>query len=225
MAIIKGSLKYGGDAESLSFNKIILEFSLPEFTYEQEDNLVKQVELQPTAKPVSLSLSSTEYEMLYPGESLVGEDPGLFLAWIQTAQDLTFSVDQFKLKIPYSILGPDKVNIGQGYINALFFFDIRGTNASNKANRLKMEIDLNLAKKLFIINEKVFSSLLAEVFPDKSKDASISSEYYLLMLICEMGRFSEELAERLPLTKEQLKHIVAKCRGLNSAFLRKYWKE
>lgn len=222
MAIIKGSLKYDGDQVESPFEEIELEFALPRFEYELEDNSVKRVERQPATNTVSHSLSSTNYKTLYPGDFIIGEELELFWAWARMAAASPFYIDELKLKIPYSILGPDKINIGQGCITAFFFFDVMsGTDTSNMANRITMETthrpQIDLVKNLFIINAEVFHSLLAEIRSYIRTDESTSSEINLLMLICEIGQFSEDRVERSALTDKELDDIVTKWQksGMN----------
>ena len=61
MAIIKGSLTYGGDHTNLPVEEIVLEFSLPVFRYEQENKSFKRIERTKRAQfyRFKLNLSST----------------------------------------------------------------------------------------------------------------------------------------------------------------------
>ena len=218
MAIIKGSLKYNGNVDSLPFKEIELEFSLPRFKYEQDNQSIQRVEQQPATNTVSHSLGSTNYNTLYPSDYIIGDEPNLFWAWARKAFAPPFSNDELKLKIPYSILGPNKINIGQGCITAFYFFDVlAGADTSNTIGLLEYtqpQIDPHLAKKLFFINTEEFNLLLTDIYQNIHTDTNISVESYLLLLICEIGQFSEDRVELPDLDNQQLNGIVIKSSRL-----------
>ncbi len=210
MAIIKGSLTYGGDLNFAPLEKIDLEFMLPQFAYKQRGKLFRQIELQPTKCAVSRSLSDGAYETPYSGNSVIGEDLNLFMSWIRMVWNLPRSIDDFKLDIPYLIVGPDKVLLGHGSISALFFFeDIFPGGTTRLSDNIELTFDSRASNKLFLVNSKEYFSLLAELEPIVETEL----DTYLLEIIKEVGKFSENRAEQHNLDEEEIKKFVINARN------------
>jgi hypothetical protein len=210
MAIIKGSLTYNGDLNSAPLEKIDLEFMLPQFAYKQQGKLFRQIELKPSKHAVLRSLSDKAYETPYPGNSIIGEDLNLFMSWVRMVWNLPRSIDDFKLDIPYSIVGPDKALLGRGSISALFFFeDIFPEGTTRLSDNIELTFDSRASNKLFFVNSKEYFLLLAEL--ESIVDTELDT--YLLEIIKAVGKFSEKRVEQHNLDEEDLKKIVIDARN------------
>lgn len=232
MAIIQGSLTYSGDSAGFPFKEIVLEFALPRFSYVRDDKSVRRIELQPTVKTVFHSLRNTNYEISYPTDFAIGNDLRTFWDWAKTVLVPPFSLDEFKLKVLYSFLSPDKINIGQGEIAAFFLFDemlaaatfnpeigIKTAMTHNPSS--DPDLDSYLPKSLFVINADAFYSLLAETRSDICTNTNISNELILLALIREIGQYIANRTLVSSLTDQERDYIVAKWKKFGVEFSRK----
>jgi len=208
MAIIRGSITYRGEHAALPFDEVSLELSLPRFQYEgSAKKLVHQIELPPSIKTLSHDLSNTNYHFNNPSSHIVGEQPRLFWNWIKDAIKPPFSINEFRLDIPYSILTPEGIEIAHGCFGAYYFIDILplvGTSDSGSQN---------LLKKLFIVNDEVFYTLLEEIRPYIETNM-FSDEMYLLMLICEIGQFTENRIDKSSMSDQDMQQIISRWQQL-----------
>lgn len=211
MAVIKGSLSYGGDINLSPLKGLDIQFRLPKFDYKQHDKLFRQINLQPSNSIISLSLSDNFYETPYSGNLIVGENLDLFKSWIRMVWNLPRSIDDFKLDIPYSIIGPEKVLLGSGNVSAFFFFeDILPAGTTRISDAFELTLDSRAANKLFLVNTNEYFALLAELEPDAETE---TWDTYLLEIIKAVGKFSEDRAERRNLNEEDIKQIVTDSRN------------
>lgn len=202
MAILKGSFTYGGDSNLAPFENIELEFKFPRFKYEQDDKLFRQIKLKPINSAISLSLSNNSYNTPYPGNSIVGENLALFGSWFSMVWNYPRSMDDLKLEIPYSIVGPKRILLGEGSVSAFFFIEDFFPEGSRIPDQFELTLD-SLASTLFLVNAKEFYILLAELEVIKE-----TSDTYLLEIIKAVGKFSEDRAEQHNLNDEEIKQIV-----------------
>lgn len=215
MASIHGPLKYKGDIEKVPFDFMELTFLLPKFEYNVDDKLIRRVDLPPVAKTVGRSFEDKSYGITFPDEYFLGENTNAFISWGSRIIDQAFSIDSFKIRIPYSIFGPDNISIVQGELNALFCFD---TVAAIDAPRISIthqpELIPQLTPKLMIIVEEAFHSLLKKIQLEIGSDASISKELYLLLLIRDLHKLSGDRTESIEIDDQDLKVLYSKARRL-----------
>lgn len=219
MAIIRGPITYRDNLENYPFDQISIGFSFSRFQYLRDGNTVRRKKLRPSTETVSHALDVSSYQALYSGDYIVGEDPEAFINWAQSASRNLFSVDEFKLEIPYSILNPKKVKLDEGHFSAYFFFDtISSLNIPNVGERITAnagthgsDIDRRFANRVYVVNVKAFHSLLRErslrIDTDRMSEATC-----LMGLISEVGQFSEDNVERTELTEQDIKRIIDEWR-------------
>lgn len=204
MAILKGSFTYAGDSNLAPLENIELKFKLPKFKYEQNDKLFRQIKLKPTNSAISLSLSKDSYNTPYSGNLIVGENLDMFISWFSMVWNYPRSLDDLKLDIPYSIVGPNRVLLGKGSVSAFFFIEDFFPEGSRPHTPDKFELTLDfLASTLFLINTKEFYLLLSDIEVNTE-----TSDTYLLEIIKAVRKCSKDRAEQHNLNDEEIKRIV-----------------
>ncbi len=235
MATIHGSLKYNSDLEIALFDEIELSFYLPGFSYEGDRKKVNRINEPSVEKDVVRSLNSRSYEVDYPSEFITSDMSELFIAWIRRKM-ARFSLDQFKLNIPYTINGPNRMMVAKGNLTAFFSFVTTaatddspslGTLTSHLDTSLNVESTAALSPRLFLINAKELYSLLKKVQSDIHADSDVSKEFCLLRLISELHRSIGErpilhsLDERptlQPLGEQEVEDIIKRMQRQGITF-------